>query len=352
MQRLLLILGILVLLVVIIAVASKIVTLLGKNRLKGNANTQGPVLEENVAETNEAKVKYASDWQDGWISYKGQVYAYNDDIRTFLILGIDPAHQGGDEKFDELTDGGQSDGIYLMILNPRDESIRVLAVNRDTEAEIVMVGIGEGGTDIVAKSQITNQHGFGGGKEYSCELTRDAVSKLLYNVPIHGYAAINYKAIPKINDAVGGVQVTLNQDYSDLDKSWTEGTTLTFHGEEAYKFIKYRDTNVFESQRMRLGRQKLYLTSLIKQAKSKTRDDIILPISMYNSLKDYMVTDLTVDKVGYMASEYINYDFDGENIYTMEGETVLEDDGYEHFYPDEDALKDMIIELYYEPVER
>lgn len=52
-------------------------------------------------------------------------------------------------------------------------------------------------------AQIAIQHGYGDGKELSCELTRDAVSSLLYELPIHGYAAVNMAAIPELNDALG-----------------------------------------------------------------------------------------------------------------------------------------------------
>ena len=348
LKRVIIILSVIFALILALTLTALIMTAHGKKKLKGNANTDGPVME-NVEDAS-VKEKYSYEWQEGWVSYNGSVYEYNDDIRTFLILGIDPAHQEGNEELFELTNGGQSDGIFLVIVNPTDESIKILAVNRDTQAEIVMVGIGEGGTDIITKSQITNQHGFGGGKEYSCELTRDAVSKLLYNVPIHGYMSIDYRAIPKINDAVGGVEITMNDDFSAINKNWTQGSEVLLKGEDAYDFVHYRNTDEFESQRKRLSRQKTYLTGFVKNAKAKTKEDITLPITLYNDLKDYMVTDLTVDAVGYMATNYLNYDFEGDNIYTMEGETVLENDGYEHFYPDEEMLKELILSLYYKKI--
>ena len=350
LKRLFIILGCLLAMLVILVTAVKIVTIVGRNRLNSNANTEGPSLE--AEENDVVKQKYESQWKDGWVSLNGKVYEYNDEIMTFLMLGIDPAHQGGSAEFDELTDGGQSDGIFLVILNPVDNTIKVLAINRDTETEIVMVGIGDDGTDIITKSQITNQHGFGGGREYSCELTRDAVSKLLYDIPIHGYMSINYQAIPEINDSVGGVTVTMNEDWTSINKGWTEGSTVTLKGNDAYDYVHYRDVNEFESQRRRLGRQKQYLTSFIKQAKAMTKEDITLPITIYNEISPYMVTDLSVDKVGYMISEYIDFEFDSENgIYTLEGTTVYENDGYEHFYPDEDAMRELIINLFYKEVD-
>ncbi|MCR5507535.1 MAG: LCP family protein [Lachnospiraceae bacterium] len=344
-RRLLIITGCILAVFVILAATVKIMTLAGKNRLAKSANTEGPTIKSDEAP--------ASDWQEGWISYKGKKYEYNTGIRTFLILGIDNAHQGGDPKYDELTKGGQSDGIFLVILDPDERNVKILAVNRDTEVDVVMVGIGEDGHDVIARSQITNQHGFGGGKEYSCELTRDAVSRLLYDIPVHGYVSINYKAIPFINDSIGGVTLTIPEGMEDLEAinpEWTAGTTLTLNGEEAYDFVHIRDTEVFESQRKRLARQKLYLKSFIKQLKEKTSSDIMLPVNIYNGMKDELVSDLSVDEIGYMTTEYLNYSFNEDDIYTMEGETVVKDDGFEYFYPDEEALRDLIIKLFYKEV--
>ncbi len=348
LRRILIILGAVLAVVVILIAAGKIVTILGRNRLEKNASSEGPTMTEQVDPA--IKEKYVSQWKEGWVSLDDKIYEYNDEIRTFLILGIDNAHKGGDKKFDELTDGGQADGIFLVVIDPTDRSMKVLAVNRDTDVDVVMVGIGGNGDDVIAPAEISVQHAFGGGKEYSCELTRDAVSKLLYNVPIHAYMSVNYKAIPKINDAIGGVTITMPEDYSAINKAWTQGSEVTLKGEDAYDFVHLRDTKVFESQRQRLSRQKVYLKAFIRQMRIKTKENITLPVSLYGELKDYIVTDLTVDTMGYMASEYVDYSFDEDAIYTMEGETELGADGFEHFYPDEEALRRLVIELFYKEV--
>lgn len=348
LRRILIIFTSIVAIVVIIVAVGKIITVLGRNRLEENANTQGPTMVEE--EDSAVREKYVSKWQEGWVSLDDKIYEYNDEIRTFLVMGIDNAHKGGDKRYDELTDGGQADGIFLVIINPVDKTMKVLAVNRDTDVDVVMVGVGEEGNDVITRAEISVQHAFGGGREYSCELTRDAVSKLLYNIPIHAYMSVNYKAIPKINDALGGVTVTMPEDYSAFNRSWTEGAEVTLKGEDAYDFVHLRDMTVFESQRQRLGRQKLYLKSFIKKMRAQTRENITLPVSLYNNLKDYIVTDLTVDSMSYMASEYIDYEFDDEDIYTMEGTTELGTDGFEHFYPDEDELRRLVIGLFYKEV--
>ena len=69
------------------------------------------------------------------------------------------------------------------------------------------------------------KHGYGDGMELSCERSVAAVSRLFYNLPISGYAAINMGAIPALNDAVGGVQVTVLDDviYPEYDMDLHQG---------------------------------------------------------------------------------------------------------------------------------
>ena len=86
--------------------------------------------------------------------------------------------------------------------------------------------------------------------------------------------------------------------------------------------------------------------------KEKTKEDITLPMKIYNSIKDDVVTDLSVDTISYLVSEYADYSFDENDIYTMEGETKLGEDGFAYFYPDDEALKALVIKLFYKEVDR
>ena len=355
LKRVLIILGCILAIIVILGATVKIMTILGRDRLSRNANTAGPTISEEESELKKESV-WSSDWQEGWVSLDGKVYEYNDRIRSFLIMGIDDAHnQATDKEVIEKTSGGQADGLFLVIINPVDETIKVLAVNRNTEVPIIMANMGQNGSDVIYDGPIAIQHAFGGGGEYSCELTRDAVSSLLFDMPIHAYMSVSYEAIPKINDAIGGVTLTIPEGMDDLLKinsAWTAGSTVTLKGMDSVDFVRKRDTEEFESARMRLARQKLYLTEFIKQIKEGTREDITLPINLYKKMKDYIVTDITVDEMSYMAADYSGYSFENEGIYTMEGETVLKDDGYEHFYPDEESLRSLVIRLFYKEVDR
>lgn len=355
LQRVLAWLLVIVLLLALIVAAVSLYIAGGGRRLRERTAGTMPNLVLEAAETEQPEstpedyepVSEAV-WQEGWIRYQGRIYEYNQDIITFLVMGIDKMEEVSESK--DAVGGGQADALFLVILNPDDQSIRILAVNRDTMTDVVLYEAGENGSSPVVTAQIAAQHGFGDGKEKSCELTRDAVSELFYDLPISGYVAVNMAAIPELNDALGGVDVMALEDLSSRIKGATEGTLLHLEGMDAFWYVKYRDTEVFESARGRLARQKQYLTAFVKQAIEATRKDITLPMDLYGKLKQYMVTDITTDEVMYLAGQLNDYAFDRDGIYTLEGITVM-GEKHEEFYPDEEALKDLMIRLFYRQVE-
>lgn len=297
--------------------------------------------EEENAQSNEVV------WQDGWVRYNGGIYQYNEDIMNFLVLGIDK--KGEMMPSSSLTGGGQSDGIFVVVVNPDEKDIKVLAINRDTMTKIKMYGIGENGSTLETVAQIAVQYGFGNGREESSIRTKETVSELLYGLPIHGYVSISVQAIPKLNDAVGGVEVTVLEDMTKVKKAWTQGATVTLKGDDARKYTQYRDQYVFESARGRLARQKQYLQAFINKAIASVKRDITVPVTLYQELSKHMVTDVSVDEVAYLAGELMDYHFDSSDVYTLEGNTVRGEQ-FEEFYPDKAALKNLMIELFYEEV--
>ena len=305
--------------------------------------TEGTSSAEVPSSSNSAHV-----WKEGWVRYNDKIYEYNDDIMTFLIMGIDKMTPVKAAK--TPTDGGQADGLFLLVANPDDKSVKVIAVNRDTMVDVLMYGFEKDGITPVIQAQITVQHGYGDGMEQSCEATVDAVSKLFYGLPFSGYAAINMGAISDLVKVVDGVDVSVLEDMTKLRSDWKEGASVHLYGRSAYDYVHYRDTTVYESARMRLARQKQFLSLYIAKLKEKVKQDITLPVQVYQMIDKYMVTNVSADQAAYLATQLVDYSFDGEHIYTLEGTTVTGEE-YEEFYPDKDALKDLMIQVFYQEVD-
>ena len=281
------------------------------------------------------------------IEYNGKIYRYNKDIITFLVMGIDSLDKV--PAVDENTNyhmGGQSDALFLAVMNPHNKSLSVIAINRNSMADIYMCDK-EGNYTKTAKAQICVQHGYGDGRELSCERTREAVSGLMYGLPINGYVSMRMGAVMDINNAAGGVEVVVPSDFPEL--GFKEGETVRLDAEQAYFFVRYRDTTIFDSAGKRLENDKVYLKAFLNQAYDLTKKDIAYPIKLYNIIADYVMTDITIDEMTYLASELLDYSVSDLQIYSMEGQTVR-GEKYEEFYVDEAAAKKLILDIYYEEV--
>ncbi len=318
---------------------------LGKSNIFAKKVNNTPVTTSTEVLT---EAESALEWQDDWVKYNGTIYDFNEDIMTFLIMGIDKMDEEVTEVYGEIN-GGQADALFLLVFNPHDRTTKVIGINRNTMTDIEIYD--EYGNYMTTyPAQIAVQHGFGDGLEKSCELQQRAVSNLFYQLPIHGYAAINMSAITTINDAVGGIEVTPDYDFSIGDYNFYAGQPVLLEGEQAFAFLKGRDVKQIGSADKRLARQKQYLTEFIKQVKASAESNPTLAVDIYKAITKQMTTNVTVDEVSYLATTVSKYDFGMDNFYLLKGQTLMGEQ-FEEFYPDEDAKYEMFLNIFYEPVE-
>lgn len=326
-----------------------IVGAIGKANLRGNVIAAPKLENAPVVIELQPTEEEAAGWKEGWVKYNGQIYAYNEDILTFLIMGIDKTKDV--KEVAEGTNGGQADALFLVVLNPHDDSLSVIGINRNTMTD-VSVYDNNGSFVNTVKAQIAVQHGFGNGVEESCEYQVNAIQHLFYEMPVHGYAAINMSAIGPLTDMVGGVDVVALEDIKSGNSTVIkEGEEVHLEGDLAFAYIHNRDTKEFGSADHRLERQKQFITTYLQKVKQKTKEDIGFPISVYQSIAPQTVTSLTVDEMTYLVSIAKDYSFNENYLYTLKGETK-QGDVFEEFYVDETDLFELILKVFYEPVEQ
>ncbi|CBK75676.1 cell envelope-related function transcriptional attenuator common domain [Butyrivibrio fibrisolvens 16/4] len=339
-------------LITIIGIAIVILGMIFILRLFGKNNLSKAVAGDAKVEVGQV----TEDLQDNQIMFDGKRYQLNEDIVSVLVMGVDTEtvkKVGGKSwsaKEGSYLAGGQADTLILVVINPHTKKVSFLAINRNTMAD-VDVWDEDGNYVGVFLEQIALQHGFGDGKEESCEHQVKAVSRLLCGIPINKYAAISMDAVPVLNDAVGGVNVTVLDDlvYPEYDMNMHKGDEVNLMGEKAYWYVRLRHEDEFNSNQLRLNRQKQYLTEFIKKAKEAATSDYRVALNIYKNVSDYMVTDVDVSTFTYMATEYLDYDFDVDNFYSLQGET-MQGTQYEEFYADKKAIEKLVIDLFYEQV--
>lgn len=276
-------------------------------------------------------------WQQGKIQYKGSTYQYNDEIHTYLILGID-----SDEPVQTAKDyisGGQADTIFLLIADGKAKTFRILSINRAVMAPIQIFD--QEGNDLgIYEGQLCVQHGFGDGGELSCQYTVEAVQRLLWDIPIDGCVALNRGAIYQINSAIGGVELIIDQDIPQWQ--WTVGQIANFTDEEAYIWLSWRDTESETGATDRMNRQILYLKACLNKFQ-QSNHKISMAWSVYRSIREYLYTQADLPR---LAWEALTYDFDLEEMYGLPG-TEVEGERFMEFYMNEEETKDLIFQLFY-----
>ena len=311
-------------------------------RAQGEKNLKTRVTTNGESEEDDAGL---------FIKYNGKKYQYNEDVINFLCLGIDKEIPiEARREAENLANGsaGLADAIILVSINVENGKIRFLAIPRDTITPIKVVG--KGGKFIKeVNMQITSQHAYGQNATQACELMVEAVSKLLYQVPIQRYCSINLAAIPILNDAIGGVDVQVLEDVTGGARTYHAGETVHLEGDMAREYIQARDTNVDGSSIGRLNRQKQYITNYFEKAKEVVKSDLSLPLTVYNSLQGNMCTNITPEDIAYLVPEVLGMSLNTEDMSTIPGEAMMQN-GHLQYIPNADQMKETIINYFYKEI--
>ena len=297
------------------------------------------ILESTVFFQEETGITYRT---SKTIERDGVEYFPRQDMTVLMVLGIDQS--GPVKDSGAYNNPGAADAVMLMVFTEKDKSVRVLTLNRDSMVEMPVLGVGgkPAGTII---GQLALSHTYGNGLEESCENTKDTVSQLLYGLYIDYYVSLNMDAISIVNDAVGGVPVTVTDDFSAIDPSITMGE-LTLRGQQATNYVRSRSGVGDELNVSRMERQKDYAEGFLDVLKEKAATDSSFILNAYEDVSPYMVTNCSSTVWTSMLDRYADYTL--AEVISPKGENVL-GEKYMEFHLDEEALDEVILRLFYAP---
>ena len=279
-----------------------------------------------------------------WVDENGNQYYYRHDLVTVLLIGVD--YMGDKSNWDKGTDfnGGNADVLALAVLDPKTNGLTLVYIPRDTMADVVMLD-DKGNFRENIHTNISAAHSYGDGGAISCELTEDAVSNLLYGIPIKRYVALDYDGISTINELLGGVQITFDKDYTNLDKAFTAGSTLVLSDQQMKTFITSRDESELNSAYNRGERQMLLIRAIFNQCKTSFQKDITLPVKFYMGSQDYVTTDLSTTEMTYLARQFFAAKLGANSVVTLQG-TMTHGKKYAEYDLDKDWLHDFVVRTF------
>lgn len=282
------------------------------------------------------------DTEEHTLEYGGRTYAYKEQALTnLLLIGVDWIAQ--DEDAGRYA--GQADFLLLLTMNRESKTVSALQLDRDTMTEIRVFGPFGDYTGI-RETQLCLAYAYGETPEKSCENTAWAVSRLLGGIPIDGCLAMSISGIAALNDALGGVTVTLEEDFSGLDPLMTAGKTLTLQGKQAEYFVRGRmqvgdGTNV-----SRMRRQRAFIQAAADAFFQGINADMNYAGRVLDALSGCVTTDM---ERGWLINKmYACREYQREDIAVLAGSHSVGADGFMEFHADADALGALLTSAFFE----
>ena len=283
---------------------------------------------------------------DGIVTFEGRDYVRKDQLETFLVLGLD--RYEGSAVSDAHGTGVQSDFLMLLVFNNETRQSTAIHINRDAMTKVNKLSIG--GTAVVESytKQIALAYNLveDDNDKIRCRNAIDSVEYLLNGVKVDHYFALTMDAVAASCDAVGGVEVTVLDDFTGIDDTLVEGRKVTLSGEQALRYVRTRYGLEDSSNSSRMERQQQYINALYDKAMSRIRNDESFIITLADAIDDYVVYDSSNHKMQKFMEKFDDYEFLG--IRELEGESRMGEEFVE-FYADETAARRLVVDLFYQP---
>lgn len=221
----------------------------------------------------------------------------NSDPFSVLILGIDAEDEGA----------ARSDTMILATLNPKDESMKLVSIPRDT-----FITLPNGKMEKINAA-------YASGGSY---LAREMVSDYL-DVPIDFHAAIDFDGFIELVDAVDGITVNPDFEFSWDGHLFKKEGPQNVNGEEALAYARMRKKDP-RGDFGRQDRQKEVIVSILQKlnsSKSVTKFSDIL-----DSVSPYLKTNARSEQMIGMALSY-------SSVLNNIDQIELEGEGYRTYFP-------------------
>jgi polyisoprenyl-teichoic acid--peptidoglycan teichoic acid transferase len=196
------------------------------------------------------------------------------DPLSILLVGVDEREK----------DGGRTDSIIILTINPEKKTTKILSIPRDTRTKILDP---EQSGKLVKTDKINHAYAYGG-----IEMSIETIEHFL-NIPIDYYVQVNMESFKDIVDAVGGIDVD-NQIAFELDGVYLKKGPQHLDGEKALQYARMRKADP-RGDLGRQERQREVIAKIIEKGKSistLTKYDDILA-----ALEDNIKTNLTMEDI-------------------------------------------------------
>lgn len=202
---------------------------------------------------------------------------------SILLLGVDTGGLGREEDDD---DPARTDSMMVVTVNPKKEESTIVSLERDIMADML--------DDGKTFDKLSHAYAYGG-----VELSMDAVEQLL-DIPIDHYATINLQGMTDLIDAVGGIEVNNEIDFTLEGVHVPEGK-IKLDGEKGLAYARMRKDDP-DGDIGRQRRQREVVTKIVDKLASM--DSINNYKKILSAVEENSKTDFSWDEMLEIASNY------------------------------------------------
>lgn len=313
-------------------------------------NTSGEGTEKNEQEINIEEIAKQRRQMSDNIFINGSDYSLAYPVKTYLIMGTDG--DGNISGIGAAYRGDCADSLALVVVDDEAKSYGTVQIDRDTMMDIdVLDDTGE--FAYTSFMQLCLAHVYGRDPAAGCRNVKKAVSELFGEIDINRYYALPISSVQRINNLLGQVPVTIEDDFSGVTDAFVMGETITLSDEQAELFVRSR-MNVGEGDNVsRMRRQKTYVDSARKRFQELAGTQRNFALDFFSQLSDLATTDMSLEELRSLTNKLTTYTSKGEfapDGWFEENDTFNDGTLHKEFYADEASIEEIIQALY--PVEK
>lgn len=245
----------------------------------------------------------------------------NKDVYNVLLIGVDRR---------DASWNGNSDSMIIFSINKKNRSLHMTSMMRDLYADIPGIGV----------RKLNNAYAVGGGP-----LLVETIEKN-YKVNIDNYAAVDFIAMSKIIDALGGITLTVTDDEARLADGlimdMCQLQNISYEGHlfgggagtyecdglmtVGYSRIRYTGNSDYE----RTERQRMVMGRLMEKVRAMSAGELNAFVTKILPYVTHNIPSTTILSLLMQAPSMMNYSvgesrvpYDG--MYTTRGEILVPD---------------------------
>ncbi|WP_020621002.1 LCP family protein [Paenibacillus daejeonensis] len=217
---------------------------------------------------------------------------------SLLLMGVDQRDK----------EHGRSDTMIYTVVRPKDGSMLMISIPRDSDVEIVGKN---------RKDKINHAYAFGGAK-----MALETVEEL-FGSSVDYYASINFEGFRHVIDAMGGIALPIEEDLVNKDPNHEKfvvkaGQDL-YNGQDALNYVRYREDAGGDMSRT--VRHQTFIQSMLDKATGVGQWGRVP--ELIEIMGDNFATDLTPQEIVSLGKSMLQAGHRTIYSHTLQGEGAI-----------------------------